>query len=130
ILFARTKHATVELADQLQRRGLRAEAINGDMPQAQRETTVARLKAHRIDLLVATDVVARGLDVPRITHVFNYDMPMDTEAYIHRIGRTGRAGASGLAMSFVSRSDQRLVAEIEKLIKKKIEVEPLELEED
>ncbi len=121
IVFARTKHATVELADQLQRRGLRAEAINGDMPQAQREATVARLKAHRIDLLVATDVVARGLDVPRITHVFNYDMPMDTEAYIHRIGRTGRAGRTGEAVLFVARREQGMLRAIERATSQRLD---------
>lgn len=114
IVFARTKQATVEIADQLQRRGLRAEAINGDMPQNQREATVARLKNERIDLLVATDVVARGLDVPRVSHVFNYDMPMDTEAYVHRIGRTGRAGRAGEAILFVSRREQGMLRAIER----------------
>ncbi|MCH2556802.1 MAG: DEAD/DEAH box helicase [Alcanivorax sp.] len=114
IVFARTKQATINLAEQLQGRGFRAEALNGDMPQAQRETTVARLREHRIDLLVATDVVARGLDVPRITHVFNYDMPTDPEAYVHRIGRTGRAGRDGEAILFVARREQGLLRGIER----------------
>lgn len=121
IVFTRTKQATVELADQLQRRGLRAEAINGDMPQNQREATVARLKNERIDLLVATDVVARGLDVPRVSHVFNYDMPMDTEAYVHRIGRTGRAGRAGEAILFVSRREQGMLRAIERATGQKLE---------
>ncbi|ASK33448.1 ATP-dependent RNA helicase [Alcanivorax sp. N3-2A] len=121
IVFARTKQATVELAEQLQRRGLRAEAINGDMPQNQREATVARLKNERIDLLVATDVVARGLDVPRVSHVFNYDMPMDTEAYVHRIGRTGRAGRAGEAILFVSRREQGMLRSIERATGQKLE---------
>ena len=114
IVFTRTKHATLSLADQLQARGFRVEALNGDIPQAQRETTVARLRDKRIDLLVATDVVARGLDVPRITHVFNYDMPTDTEAYVHRIGRTGRAGRAGEAILFVARREQGMLRAIER----------------
>ncbi|WP_414434817.1 DEAD/DEAH box helicase [Alloalcanivorax venustensis] len=114
IVFTRTKHATLSLADQLQGRGFRVEALNGDIPQAQRETTVARLRDKRIDLLVATDVVARGLDVPRITHVFNYDMPTDTEAYVHRIGRTGRAGRPGEAILFVARREQGMLRGIER----------------
>ena len=114
IVFTRTKHATLSLADQLQARGFRVEALNGDIPQAQRETTVARLRDKRIDLLVATDVVARGLDVPRITHVFNYDMPTDTEAYVHRIGRTGRAGRPGEAILFVARREQGMLRGIER----------------
>ncbi len=121
IVFARTKQATINLAEQLLARGWRAEALNGDMPQAQRETTVARLREHRIDLLVATDVVARGLDVPRITHVFNYDMPTDPEAYVHRIGRTGRAGRDGAAILFVARREQGLLRGIERTTGQRLE---------
>jgi ATP-dependent RNA helicase DeaD len=92
IIFARTKQATDELAGKLQARGLAAAAINGDIAQAQRERVIQQLKDGKLDILVATDVAARGLDVERISHVFNYDIPYDTESYVHRIGRTGRAG--------------------------------------
>ncbi|EKF75536.1 DEAD/DEAH box helicase [Alcanivorax hongdengensis A-11-3] len=121
IVFVRTKQATLELAEQLNRRNLRAEALNGDIPQQQREKTVQRLKDKRFDLLVATDVVARGLDVPRITHVINYDMPGDPEAYVHRIGRTGRAGRNGDAILFVSRREQGLLRQIERITRQRIE---------
>src|SRR5690606_698824 len=114
IVFARTKQSTLELAEQRQRRGLRAEALNGAIPQAQREKTVARLREGRFDLLIATDVVARGLDVPRISHVINYDMPADTEAYVHRIGRTGRAGRNGEAILFVSHRERGMLRAIER----------------
>jgi ATP-dependent RNA helicase DeaD len=93
LVFTRTKQSTVELAEKLEARGFAAAPLNGDIPQPQRERTVARLKAGQIDILVATDVAARGLDVERIGHVVNYDVPYDTESYVHRIGRTGRAGA-------------------------------------
>src|SRR5690606_6344070 len=92
IVFARTKAATEELANKLQARGVAAAAINGDMQQQQRERPIQQLKDGRLDVLVATDVAARGLDVERISHVLNYDIPYDTESYVHRIGRTGRAG--------------------------------------
>ena len=92
IVFVRTKNATVELSDRLAARGFRSEALNGDIPQANREKIIDRLRKSKLDILVATDVVARGLDVERISHVINYDVPHDTESYIHRIGRTGRAG--------------------------------------
>ena len=95
IVFVRTKQATEEVAEKLRARGFSAAAINGDIPQAQRERTIAALKDGSIDILVATDVAARGLDVERISHVLNYDIPHDTESYVHRIGRTGRAGRSG-----------------------------------
>ena len=90
IVFARTKVATEEIAQRLEARGFAAAALNGDMVQAQRERTIARLKSGDLDILVATDVAARGLDVDRVSHVVNYDIPYDTEASIHRIGRTGR----------------------------------------
>ena len=111
----------LELAEQLNRRNLRAEALNGDIPQQQREKTLQRLKDKRFDLLIATDVVARGLDVPRITHVVNYDMPGDPEAYVHRIGRTGRAGREGDAILFVSRREQHVLRQIERTTRQSIE---------
>lgn len=102
IIFVRTKAATEELAEKLQARGLAAAAINGDMQQMQRERTIHQLKDGKLDILVATDVAARGLDVERISHVLNYDIPYDVESYVHRIGRTGRAGRSGEAILFVT----------------------------
>lgn len=125
LLFVRTKTATSELADRLEARGYSAAAMNGDMPQAQREQMVARLKKGSLDILVATDVAARGLDVDRISHVINYDIPYDTEAYIHRIGRTGRAGRTGDAILFVAPRERRMLAAIERATRQKIE--PLEL---
>jgi len=125
LLFVRTKIATTELAVRLQARGYAAEALNGDMPQKQREQMVERLKLGSLDILVATDVAARGLDVDRISHVVNYDIPYDTEAYIHRIGRTGRAGRQGDAILFVAPREQRMLGAIEKATRQKIE--PLEL---
>jgi ATP-dependent RNA helicase DeaD len=117
IVFVRTKQATEEVAEKLRARGFSAAAINGDIPQAQRERTIAALKdagSKGIDILVATDVAARGLDVDRISHVLNYDIPHDTESYIHRIGRTGRAGRSGTAVLFVSPRERHLLKAIEK----------------
>ena len=122
LLFVRTKIATSELAERLQARGYAAEALNGDMAQKNREQMVGRLKKGNIDILVATDVAARGLDVGRISHVINYDIPYDAEAYIHRIGRTGRAGRKGEAILFVSPRERRMLASIEKATRKKIEV--------
>ncbi|OBI52607.1 DEAD/DEAH box helicase [Mycobacterium sp. E787] len=114
IVFVRTKQATEEVAEKLRARGFSAAAINGDIPQAQRERTIAALKDGGIDILVATDVAARGLDVERISHVLNYDIPHDTESYVHRIGRTGRAGRSGTAVLFVSPRERHLLKAIEK----------------
>jgi ATP-dependent RNA helicase DeaD len=114
IAFVRTKQATEEVAEKLRARGFSAAAINGDIPQAQRERTIAALKDGTIDILVATDVAARGLDVDRISHVLNYDIPHDTESYVHRIGRTGRAGRSGTAVLFVSPRERHLLKAIEK----------------
>ena len=125
ILFVRTRTATVELARRLEARGYAAAAINGDMAQKQREQMVERLKSGEIDILVATDVAARGLDVERISHVINYDIPNDPEAYIHRIGRTGRAGRQGDAILFVAPRERRMLRAIEKATRQKIE--PLEL---
>jgi ATP-dependent RNA helicase DeaD len=114
IIFVRTKSATEDVAQRLRSRGFAAQAINGDLNQAQRERVIAQLRSGELDLLVATDVAARGLDVERITHVLNYDIPTDTESYVHRIGRTGRAGRSGEALLFVTPREQRLLQAIEK----------------
>ncbi|PZE75696.1 ATP-dependent RNA helicase [Curtobacterium sp. MCBD17_034] len=114
IVFVRTKSETETLAEKLRARGYAAAAISGDVAQAQRERTVNQLKSGKLDILVATDVAARGLDVDRITHVVNYDIPIDTESYVHRIGRTGRAGRSGAAISFVTPRERRLLGAIEK----------------
>lgn len=121
IIFVRTKTATAELAERLEARGHRAAALNGDISQVLRERTIDRLKDGKIDILVATDVAARGLDVERISHVLNYDIPYDTESYVHRIGRTGRAGRSGEAILFVSKREVRMLRAIEKATGQKIE---------
>ncbi|MFL0810111.1 MAG: DEAD/DEAH box helicase [Agarilytica sp.] len=121
IIFVRTKTATVELAEKLEARGYTAAALNGDISQNVRERTVDRLKKGRIDILVATDVAARGLDVERISHVINYDVPYDTESYVHRIGRTGRAGREGEAILFIARRELRMLRAIEKATGKQIE---------
>ena len=121
IIFVRTKTATLELAEKLEARGYAASALNGDIAQNQRERTVNRLKKGQLDILVATDVAARGLDVERVSHVINYDIPHDTEGYVHRIGRTGRAGRSGEAILFVSPREKRLLRAIEKATNKRIE---------
>ncbi|MEQ9362956.1 MAG: DEAD/DEAH box helicase [Leptospirales bacterium] len=120
IIFVRTKNATVELAEKLEARGFSASAINGDMNQGLREKTIDRLKKNNLDILVATDVAARGLDVERISHVVNYDIPYDTEAYIHRIGRTGRAGRKGQAILFVAPRETRMLRTIERATKQPI----------
>lgn len=125
IMFVRTKTATIELAERLEARGYAAAALNGDMAQKLREQTVERLKRGSLDILVATDVAARGLDVERISHVVNFDIPYDSEAYIHRIGRTGRAGRRGDAILFVAPRERRMLSAIEKATRQKIE--PLEL---
>ena len=121
IVFVRTRIATTELAEKLNARGYAAAALNGDIAQAQREKTVDGLKKGRLDILVATDVAARGLDVERISHVINYDIPHDVEAYVHRVGRTGRAGRSGEAILFASNRERRLLRAIEKSTGKNIE---------
>ena len=120
IIFVRTKNVTVELAEKLEARGYSAAALNGDMNQQLREKTVDRLKRGSLDIVVATDVAARGLDVERISHVINYDIPYDTEAYVHRIGRTGRAGRKGEAILFVAPREQRMLRAIEKATGQKI----------
>jgi ATP-dependent RNA helicase DeaD len=121
IAFVRTKMATEDLADKLKSRGFQAAAINGDIPQQQRERTVEALRDGKIDILVATDVAARGLDVERITHVINYDIPHDTESYVHRIGRTGRAGRSGDAILFMTPREKYLLRAIEKATRQPVE---------
>ena len=122
IVFARTKLATDELALKLQARGFSAAAINGDVQQAQRERTIQQLKDGKIDILVATDVAARGLDVDRISHVVNYDVPYDTESYVHRIGRTGRAGRSGEAILFIAPRERNMLRSIERATRQPIEM--------
>ncbi|MGE7139090.1 DEAD/DEAH box helicase [Luteibacter sp. NPDC031894] len=121
IVFARTKSATEELASKLQARGFAAAAINGDIAQAQRERVIDQLKTGKLDILIATDVAARGLDVERISHVLNYDIPHDTESYVHRIGRTGRAGRSGEAILFVTPREKNLLRQIERATRQPIE---------
>ncbi len=121
IVFARTKLGTDELAEKLAARGFRAAAINGDVDQKMRERTIQRLKDGQIDILVATDVAARGLDVDRISHVLNYDIPYDTESYVHRIGRTGRAGRKGEAILFVAPRERGMLGAIERATRQKIE---------
>jgi ATP-dependent RNA helicase DeaD len=114
IIFVRTRLATTELAEKLAARGYAAGALNGDVPQKIREATLERLRNGKLDLLVATDVAARGLDVERISHVINYDIPYDVEAYVHRIGRTGRAGRKGDAILFAANRERRLLRAIER----------------
>jgi ATP-dependent RNA helicase DeaD len=121
LVFVRTKLETVDLADRLEARGFSAAALNGDIPQQQREKTVARLKNGQLDIVIATDVAARGLDVERISHVVNYDIPYDSETYVHRIGRTGRAGRSGEAILFVAPRERNMLRIIERVTKQRIE---------
>lgn len=117
IIFVRTKNATLEVAEALERNGYNSAALNGDMNQALREQTLERLKDGRLDILIATDVAARGLDVERISLVVNYDIPLDAESYVHRIGRTGRAGRAGRALLFVENRERRLLRNIERTMK-------------
>lgn len=121
VVFVRTKSATLGLAEKLAARGHACSALNGDMTQQLRERTVEQLRDGRLDVLVATDVAARGLDVPRITHVFNYDVPHDAEQYVHRIGRTGRAGREGHAILFVTPRERGMLRAIERMTRQKIE---------
>ncbi|PID44777.1 MAG: ATP-dependent RNA helicase [Proteobacteria bacterium] len=120
IIFVRTKSMTHELSEKLEARGYATTVLNGDIKQEQREKTIEQFRRGRIDIMIATDVVARGLDVERISHVINYDMPHDTESYIHRIGRTGRAGREGTAILFVPPRGQRMLQSIERATKQKI----------
>ena len=122
LIFVRTKTATVELSEKLQARGYNSVPLNGDIPQNQRERTIGQLKNGKVEIVVATDVAARGLDVDRISHVVNYDIPYDTEAYVHRIGRTGRAGRQGDAILFVAPREKRMLHAIERATRKKIEI--------
>ncbi len=121
LVFVRTKNATLQVAERLQARGLAAEALNGDIAQNQREKTVGRLKNGNIDIIVGTDVAARGLDVPRISHVVNYDVPYDSESYVHRIGRTGRAGREGDAILFVTGRERHMLQAIERTMRQQID---------
>ncbi|MDC1026872.1 DEAD/DEAH box helicase [Candidatus Thioglobus sp.] len=120
LIFVRTKTATVDLAEKLSARGFSSEAINGDIAQNQRERTIQQLKKGKIDILIATDVAARGLDVERISHVVNYDIPQDPESYVHRIGRTGRAGREGKAILFVAPRERRMLQTIERITRQPI----------
>lgn len=120
IIFVRTKTATVELSEKLEARGFSSAPLNGDMTQVLREKTIERLKNGTLDIVVATDVAARGLDVPRISHVVNYDIPYDTESYVHRIGRTGRAGREGKAILFVAPREMRMLSAIEQATRQPI----------
>ena len=122
IIFVRTKNSTVELSDKLSARGYASSALNGDIAQNQRERTIKNVKSGKIDIIVATDVAARGLDVERISHVVNYDVPHDTESYVHRIGRTGRAGRKGDAILFVAPREKRMLNSIERATRQKIEM--------
>jgi ATP-dependent RNA helicase RhlE len=130
IIFVNSKLGAARLARSFERDGLRTQALHGDKSQDERLKALAAFKAGEVDLLVATDVAARGLDIADLPAVFNFDVPFNAEDYVHRIGRTGRAGASGLAVTLVTRDDTRLVGDIEKLIKKKLDLEPFELEDD
>ena len=121
LVFVRTRIATVELTERVEARGFQCAALNGDMSQQARERTVSGFKSGKLDILIATDVAARGLDVPRITHVINYDIPHDIEAYIHRIGRTGRAGRNGTAITFVTARETRLLRAIERATRSPVE---------
>jgi ATP-dependent RNA helicase DeaD len=125
LVFVRTKLETTELAERLEARGFNVAALNGDIPQQQRERTIARLKAGQLDIVVATDVAARGIDVERVSHVVNYDIPYDSETYVHRIGRTGRAGRSGEAILFVAPRERNMLRIIERATKQHIE--PMQL---
>jgi ATP-dependent RNA helicase DeaD len=122
IIFVRTKSSTAELSERLQARGYSAAALCGDISQSTREKTIAQLKAGKLDILVATDVAARGLDVDRISHVINYDIPYDTESYVHRVGRTGRAGRTGDAILFVAPRERHMLGAIEKATRQKIDM--------
>jgi ATP-dependent RNA helicase RhlE len=129
-VFVNSKLGCARLARSLEREGMNTTALHGDKSQDERLKALAAFKAGEVDLLVATDVAARGLDIKDVPAVFNFDVPFNAEDYVHRIGRTGRAGQSGLAVTFVSGNDTRLVGDIEKLLKKKIELEAMEYDED
>ena len=130
LVFVNSKLGAARLARSFERDGLKTAALHGDKSQDERLKSLAAFKAGEVDVLVATDVAARGLDIADLPAVFNFDVPFNAEDYVHRIGRTGRAGASGLAITLVARDDTRLVSDIEKLIKKKIEIEPFEFDDE
>jgi len=130
LIFVNSKLGAARLARSFERDGLKTQALHGDKSQDERLKALSAFKAGEVDLLVATDVAARGLDIADLPAVFNFDVPFNAEDYVHRIGRTGRAGASGLAVTLVTRDDTRLVSDIEKLIKAKLEIEPIEIEDD
>ena len=130
LIFVNSKLGAARLARSFERDGLKTQALHGDKSQDERLKALAAFKAGEVDLLVATDVAARGLDIVDLPAVFNFDVPFNAEDYVHRIGRTGRAGASGLAVTLVTRDDTRLVSDIEKLIKKKLEIEAIELDDE
>jgi ATP-dependent RNA helicase RhlE len=130
IVFVNSKIGAARLARAFERDGLKTQALHGDKSQDERLKALAAFKRGEVELLVATDVAARGLDIADLPGVFNFDVPFNAEDYVHRIGRTGRAGASGLAITLVTRDDSRMISEIERLIKKKIEIEPIETEDD
>jgi ATP-dependent RNA helicase RhlE len=130
LIFVNSKLGAARLARSFERDGLKTQALHGDKSQDERLKALAAFKAGEVDLLVATDVAARGLDIVDLPGVFNFDVPFNAEDYVHRIGRTGRAGASGLAVTLVTRDDSRLVSDIERLIKRKIELEPFELDDE
>ena len=123
LVFTRTKHGADRVARHLNQAGIRADAIHGNKSQGARQRTLADFKASRTPVLVATDIAARGIDVEGISHVLNYDLPHEPETYIHRIGRTGRAGVSGIAVSFCDNEERKLLAAIEKLIRRVLPVE-------
>jgi ATP-dependent RNA helicase DeaD len=130
LIFARTRAGTGELANELSQRGFSAEVLNGDLSQESRERTLNRFRQNQVKVLVATDVAARGLDIDDISHVFNYDLPEDPEIYVHRIGRTGRAGKTGIAISLVTPREKRLLKDVECFIKQKLTLTTLPTEED
>lgn len=130
IIFVRTKNATAEVAEKLEARGYASSALNGDMSQQLRERAINRLKSRKLDIIVATDVAARGIDVSSVSHVINYDIPYDSEAYVHRIGRTGRAGRDGKAILFVAPREQRMLKTIERATKQEIAKYQLPSSED
>jgi ATP-dependent RNA helicase RhlE len=129
-VFVNSKLGCARLARSLENEGLKATALHGDKSQDERLKALEAFKSGAVDLLIATDVAARGLDIKDVPAVFNFDLPFNAEDYVHRIGRTGRAGASGIAISFVAPSDGRLVVDLEKLLKTKIELEAVEYPED
>jgi superfamily II DNA/RNA helicase len=130
IVFVNSKLGCARLARSFERDGLRTGALHGDKSQDERLKSLDAFKRGEVDVMVATDVAARGLDIADLPAVFNFDVPFNAEDYVHRIGRTGRAGASGLAITLVAREDARLIGEVEKILRRKIEIEPLELDEE